>query len=58
MGMYQFISGFKIPEKAICTDYCSVFSLSRKDYKDMTSDEETKLKFYQRSLSVALFMQE
>lgn len=56
--MYQFISGFKIPEKAICTDYCSVFSLSRKDYKDMTSDEETKLKFYQRSLSVALFMQE
>ena len=47
LGVFQFLTGLQLPERAICKKYCSLYIVSRSDYKQLLSEEE-KLDFYER----------
>lgn len=34
-GVYGFVSGLLIKQRAFCTNYCSIYKLARLDYKSL-----------------------
>jgi hypothetical protein len=44
-GIYSFVSGLLIKQRALCLNYCTLYKLKRQNYKKCLQDI-SKIKFY------------